>query len=661
MRAARRYEGPAGEAKGHGRDARPAGVSEVLRSPGAPLESGVRSFFESRFGYDFGQVRVHADARAGASARELGAPAYTVGRHIAVAPEYCRPGDTVGRRLLAHELTHVMQQRDAAEEDTGASAPDRRDSPFEQEARRAGADVLASAQPARPQLRSAAALISRADPELVERTLNLRSIVGSGIQFLPAHITDTRVGPVTVSGGLLSDRASRLNVLVGQDLTLRVLARSILPLWTSATPFTPPGATAPLPLPPITEDELAQALLVYNRYYLQVPSMTKWQAGLRFPLPVEIDETTGVATLHPLQIQALASGFDPTWAPLLDTGAQATAAPAAGTLQTDVATFLTQEPTALARGIHLGARALTNAISALPFVREAFRQMGADALDAALNFMDFLVNRQIDILAAQRDGAAILAEIRSVLGTAPATPTTSQQERLARAIRMLDRVTGVTAEAPPEAFINPCDPIRPLTWADFRGTPGGGGFGALTRWNFPDVTGPSGRRLRAVFQPNQSWVRPQFANPTNGALNGCNTTVAQCEGFFSPGVTGTFSMTPSTGCPASVQPNPSVVATNFSGCSGALAPECTRVAVEESARLLRHEQLHFDIACILVGKANASLAAGRNFTTVRAALTARSNAVTSQYDTQTNHGCFATPQATWVTNVSAGLPGVNVP
>jgi hypothetical protein len=92
---------------------------------------------------------------------------------------------------------------------------------------------------------------------------------------------------VTSQGGLHSEGASRLNVIIGENLSLRRLARQLLPLWITATPFTPPGAAAPLPLDIITEDELAQGLLVYNQTYLPVPAMTNWRSGFRFPLPVK--------------------------------------------------------------------------------------------------------------------------------------------------------------------------------------------------------------------------------------------------------------------------------------------------------------------------------------------------------------------------------------
>ena len=138
----------------------PAVVHEVLRSPGRPLDPSTRGFMERRFGADFGSVplraageasaavglgapgdrfereadavagrvagmepvapggdrvdfggvRVHADARAAESARQLGAHAFTLGRHIVFGEGEYTPHSPAGRELLAHELSHVMQQ-----------------------------------------------------------------------------------------------------------------------------------------------------------------------------------------------------------------------------------------------------------------------------------------------------------------------------------------------------------------------------------------------------------------------------------------------------------------------------------------------------------------------------------------------------------------------
>lgn len=85
-------------------------VNNVISSPGQPLDPTTRAFFEPRFGHGFGRVRVHADDRAAESARAVHARAYTVGEHVVFAAKQFSPASTDGRRLLAHELTHVIQQ-----------------------------------------------------------------------------------------------------------------------------------------------------------------------------------------------------------------------------------------------------------------------------------------------------------------------------------------------------------------------------------------------------------------------------------------------------------------------------------------------------------------------------------------------------------------------
>ena len=87
-----------------------AKVQTVLRSSGKPLDPATRSYFEPRFGYDFGEVRVHSDSAASDSARGVNALAYTVGRHIVFGTGQFEPDTPAGSRLMAHELTHVVQQ-----------------------------------------------------------------------------------------------------------------------------------------------------------------------------------------------------------------------------------------------------------------------------------------------------------------------------------------------------------------------------------------------------------------------------------------------------------------------------------------------------------------------------------------------------------------------
>jgi hypothetical protein len=88
----------------------PAIVDEALRSPGQPLDISTLRFVEPRFGHDFSQVRVHTDLRAAQSARAVNALAYTVGRNVVFGPGAYQPKTNAGMRLLAHELTHVVQQ-----------------------------------------------------------------------------------------------------------------------------------------------------------------------------------------------------------------------------------------------------------------------------------------------------------------------------------------------------------------------------------------------------------------------------------------------------------------------------------------------------------------------------------------------------------------------
>jgi hypothetical protein len=85
-------------------------VHDVLHSPGKPLDRDTRAFFEPRFGHDFGSVRVHADALAAESARAVNAQAYTVGHNLVFGSNQFAPQSQGGRKLLAHELTHAVQQ-----------------------------------------------------------------------------------------------------------------------------------------------------------------------------------------------------------------------------------------------------------------------------------------------------------------------------------------------------------------------------------------------------------------------------------------------------------------------------------------------------------------------------------------------------------------------
>jgi Domain of unknown function (DUF4157) len=102
----------------------PESVREALRAPGQPLDPSSRGYFEPRFGHDFSRVRVHSDAGAAQSARDIDARAYTVGNNIVFGAGRFAPGAGAGRQLLAHELAHVVQNTAARAADTIRRTPD---------------------------------------------------------------------------------------------------------------------------------------------------------------------------------------------------------------------------------------------------------------------------------------------------------------------------------------------------------------------------------------------------------------------------------------------------------------------------------------------------------------------------------------------------------
>ena len=105
----------------------PGIVHDVLRSPGQPLDTTTREFMEPRFGHDFSRIRIHADPTAARAAMALRAEAFTVGSHIAFARGRFATGSANGRRLVAHELTHTIQQ--AATTPYIALSPDNKEVP----------------------------------------------------------------------------------------------------------------------------------------------------------------------------------------------------------------------------------------------------------------------------------------------------------------------------------------------------------------------------------------------------------------------------------------------------------------------------------------------------------------------------------------------------
>ena len=140
-------------------------VHDVVGSGGgAPLDAATRTDMEGRFGTDFSDVRVHTDGAAHESAKSVNAQAYTVGSNIVFQRDKYDPGSEGGQHMLAHELTHVVQQRSGPVEGTEAGGGVKVSDPsdrFEREAV-ANADRLMST-PAPAPASSAAAGVQRCE------------------------------------------------------------------------------------------------------------------------------------------------------------------------------------------------------------------------------------------------------------------------------------------------------------------------------------------------------------------------------------------------------------------------------------------------------------------------------------------------------------------
>jgi hypothetical protein len=124
---------------------------DIVRGEGEALDHGVRRFLEPHVGLDLGGVRVHRGDVAAAAATALHARAFTVGRDIAFASGEFRPDTVSGQRLLAHELTHVVQQRSGPVDGTAAGGGVRISDPgdrFEREAATNAERVMSAPAPA---------------------------------------------------------------------------------------------------------------------------------------------------------------------------------------------------------------------------------------------------------------------------------------------------------------------------------------------------------------------------------------------------------------------------------------------------------------------------------------------------------------------------------
>jgi hypothetical protein len=217
-----------------------------------------------------------------------------------------------------------------------------------------------------------------------------------------------------------------------------------------------------------------------------------------------------------------------------------------------------------------------------------------------------------------------------------------------------------------------CDPGRPLTWADFARRPGRSSFSAAT-WSglrrramntaalqclpAERVAGLPGEGLQAHFDPARSWVKPQFVDPNIA----CAPQIAACRTAFSRPDTAWWALSSAAvgGCAASARARGDR-ATSAAQCDTVVASDCRDRADAESARLLAHEQGHFNIACAVARKANAIHRPGADLDVLLRAARATLRRAQRSYDSQTGHGCNAGAQSRWEADIARGLPDFEI-
>ncbi len=383
---------------------------QASKGNGNPMSTTVKAEMESGFGRNFNNVRIHTGTKAIQMSKDIGAKAFTNGNNIYFNSNKYNPSSTSGKRLLAHELTHVVQQKSNSNTIQKDGDPTTTNTPNTQE---------------------------------TEATINAVPALGGQI-IMTNSMLSTKVGPP----GQFQD----VFLIIGPTTKISHIGTILLPLWNTATPFTPEGATTPNITTLLTADELAKGLLIFNRYRLAIPpaavppAMTNWKIGMRFPLPIRIDTATNEGVLHPLIIRSLAGTFDASWDHLLDEFPQLIANTASVDLRQQAQDFLATNTSALSRGIGLMAKATQNAVANEQLILEIFNSIGSGAFDLALDFMYYSVNRDISLLQGQESGARILARISVLLAAPPTSVSEEQQSKLQRAQHMLGLVSSVQPE-----------------------------------------------------------------------------------------------------------------------------------------------------------------------------------------------------------------------
>ena len=185
-------------------------MSSQVSSVGRPLEPETRRYFESRFAHDFSKVRIHAGSAAASSARSAAAQAYTVGHDITFGAGMYNPGSQPGRKLLAHELTHVVQQENL-------SRPGAHESQHESEAANASTQAI----------RGERANVALAAPVSMQRQVLPGAVPHTDLTESASPLMASAIGSVELDGFA----TGKSDVSAANQAKLGVTAETILKLF----------------------------------------------------------------------------------------------------------------------------------------------------------------------------------------------------------------------------------------------------------------------------------------------------------------------------------------------------------------------------------------------------------------------------------------------
>lgn len=217
-------------------------------------------------------------------------------------------------------------------------------------------------------------------------------------------------------GGLTSDASlrPRVSVLLGPGATFQGVASTLLPLYATAA-----AAGGP---PPPTLEELARALVVYSRFYLPVTTWAEHRVGLRLPVPIEIEQPSGIWILNADTVRADAGAFEGSWTRQLTRPPTMLLPPDPLVQLPGAADDLVQaHPTAADLGAQLMAMVLTNPSAGVLLLFEVLRRPTppGQAIDVVLAALDGMVAHQAALLASTSAGQAVLRRLDAVLADAP--------------------------------------------------------------------------------------------------------------------------------------------------------------------------------------------------------------------------------------------------